>query len=58
MGEKEEMEVGCLRVGIEEERITEGQEEGRLTPLTDLGERLPILEGCTSVCFTRKGGIS
>lgn len=38
-----------------EERIAEAgeeeEEEGYLT-LTDLGERLPILEGCTNVCFT------
>lgn len=37
-----------------EERMAEAEEEeeeGYLT-LTDLGERLPILEGCTNVCFT------
>lgn len=34
-----------------EERLVEAEveEEGYLT---DLGERLPILEGCTNVCFT------
>lgn len=31
--------------------VEEEKEEGYLT-LTDLGERLLVPEGCTSVCFT------
>lgn len=32
MGEKEEMKVGGLCVGMGEERLTEEEEEGCLTP--------------------------
>lgn len=47
-----------LRDGGGEEKMTEeeDEEEGFLT-LTDLGERLLILGGCTNVCFTLKGGV-
>lgn len=52
MGEKEETEAAVVfGDGGGEERMTE-EEEGYLT-LTDLGERLLILRGCTNV-FTQK----
>lgn len=59
MGEKEVMEVGGLCVGMGEERRGEDEWGGGMSDsLTDLGERLLILEGCTNVCFAQKGGKS
>lgn len=54
MGEKEETEaVVVFGDGGGEERMTEEEEEGYLT-LTDLGERLLILGGCTNVFLHKR----
>lgn len=45
------------RDGGGEERMTPEEGGGGMSDsLTELGERLLILEGCSTVCFTRKGG--
>lgn len=46
----------CRDGGGEERMTLEEGGGGMSDSLTELGERLFILEGCSNVCFTRKGG--